>query len=71
MRALAIASLLVIVAVSAEAQQPTARPTGHSTTGLPALNYDADEGFGYGNFRALFESIEHEQGAGRTETPAG
>ncbi|MDB4888718.1 MAG: hypothetical protein JWL61_573 [Gemmatimonadetes bacterium] len=48
MRTLAIASLLVIVAVSVEAQQPTARPTGHSLTGLPAVNYDADEGYGYG-----------------------
>lgn len=31
-----------------------------------------DQGFGYGNFRALFESIEREQSAaGRTTSPAG
>lgn len=59
MRTLAIASLLVIVAVSADAQQPTARPTGHSITGLPALNYDADEGFGYG---ALVQYYEYGDG---------
>ncbi len=63
MRTLAIASLFVIVAVSAEAQQPTARPTGHSITGLPALNYDADEGFGYG---ALVQYYEYGDG---TATP--
>ena len=48
MRILAIASLSAILAVSVNAQQPTARPTGHSITGLPAVNYDADEGYGYG-----------------------
>ena len=52
MRSFAFASMLVAAvaavaadAVTAEAQQ---RPTGHSLIGLPALNYDADEGFGYG-----------------------
>ncbi|MEO5818312.1 MAG: BamA/TamA family outer membrane protein [Gemmatimonadaceae bacterium] len=47
MRTLAIASLLVVIAVRTQAQQ-TARPTGHSLAGFPALNFDADEGFGYG-----------------------
>lgn len=44
------ACLLIALAIPtlADAQQPVARPTGHSVTGLPALNFDADEGFGYG-----------------------
>ena len=48
MRSLSIATLLLAVAATADGQQPIARPTGHSLTGLPALNFDADEGFGYG-----------------------
>lgn len=48
MRSLSIVMLLLAVATTAEGQQTTARPTGHSLTGLPALNFDADEGFGYG-----------------------
>jgi len=48
MRSLSIATLLLVVAATADGQQPIARPTGHSLTGLPALNFDADEGFGYG-----------------------
>ncbi|MEO8622047.1 MAG: BamA/TamA family outer membrane protein [bacterium] len=47
MRALTIASL-VVIAATAEAQQHVPRATGHSINGLPALNFDADEGFGYG-----------------------
>jgi outer membrane protein assembly factor BamA len=60
MRTLAIASLFVVIAVSLDAQQPTARPTGHSITGLPALNYDADEGYGYG---ALVQYYEYGDGS--------
>jgi outer membrane protein assembly factor BamA len=48
MRSLPIALLVFAVATIAEGQQPVARPTGHSINGLPALNYDADEGYGYG-----------------------
>jgi hypothetical protein len=62
MRQFAIGSLLVIAGISAEAQQPDMRPTGHSLTGLPALNFDADEGFGYG---ALLQYYEY--GDGRAE----
>lgn len=42
--------LLVLLALplSAHAQAPSARPTGTTITGLPALNFDADEGVGYG-----------------------
>lgn len=60
MRILAIASLFVVIAVSVDAQQPTSRPTGHSITGLPALNYDADEGYGYG---ALVQYYEYGDGS--------
>lgn len=47
MRYFVVASI-VAGAMSAQAQQPDARPTGHSTLGLPVFNYDADEGYGYG-----------------------
>ena len=45
---LAIVSLLLLAALDVTAQQPGPRPTGHSLIGLPAVNFDADEGFGYG-----------------------
>ena len=48
MRSLTTVLLLLAVAAGADAQQPITRPTGHSINGLPALNFDADEGFGYG-----------------------
>ena len=48
MRTLTIATLLLTVAVLAQGQAPAERPTGRSITGLPAVNFDADEGFGYG-----------------------
>lgn len=48
MRALSIVPLLLAVGAAAHGQQPVARPMGHSINGLPALNFDADEGFGYG-----------------------
>lgn len=45
-----ILSLLLLAASAshANAQMSVATPTGHILTGLPALNFDADEGFGYG-----------------------
>lgn len=44
-----IAALLAFgLPALATAQQPAVRPTGHSITGLPELNFDADEGFGTG-----------------------
>jgi hypothetical protein len=46
---------LVLVAATAGAQQPAPRPTGHSLTGLPAVNFDADEGFGYGAALQYFD----------------
>ena len=48
MRFVALPTLLLAVAVALPAQQPASAPTGHSLAGLPSLNFDADEGFGYG-----------------------
>lgn len=48
MRHIALSSLVLAVASTLSAQQPTSAPTGHSLAGLPSLNFDADEGFGYG-----------------------
>ncbi|CAN5232166.1 hypothetical protein BH09GEM1_BH09GEM1_11630 [soil metagenome] len=48
MRFAALASMLVIAATALRAQQPASAPTGHSLAGLPSVNFDADEGFGYG-----------------------
>ena len=62
MRTLPIATLLLVVAGTARGQQPAARPTGHSINGLPALNFDADEGFGYG---AIVQYYDY--GDGRAE----
>ena len=62
MRTLPIATLLLVVAGTARGQQPAAHPTGHSINGLPALNFDADEGFGYG---AIVQYYDY--GDGRAE----
>ena len=48
MRQLSVVPLLLAVTATTHAQSPVARPTGHTINGLPALNFDADEGFGYG-----------------------
>ena len=48
MRKLATVPLLLLFALDVNAQQTGPRPTGHSFIGLPAVNFDADEGFGYG-----------------------
>ena len=48
MRTRILAVLLAAATAQATAQVPAATPTGHSVKGLPALNFDADEGFGYG-----------------------
>lgn len=48
MRFVTLAALLVFVSAALPAQQPVAEPTGHSLAGLPSVNFDADEGFGYG-----------------------
>ena len=39
---------MAALAVTPLAAQETSGPTGWEPTGLPALNYDSDEGFGYG-----------------------
>jgi hypothetical protein len=48
MRSFAIACVTIAAAVPVAAQQPAPPATGHSLIGLPAVNYDADEGYGYG-----------------------
>ncbi|MDQ2666739.1 MAG: BamA/TamA family outer membrane protein [Gemmatimonadota bacterium] len=48
MRFVSVASLLFVAATAIPAQQPVSAPTGHSLVGLPSVNFDADEGFGYG-----------------------
>ena len=48
MRFVNLAALLVFASAALPAQQPVAAPTGHSLAGLPSVNFDADEGFGYG-----------------------
>ncbi|NNF27850.1 MAG: hypothetical protein HKN73_11565, partial [Gemmatimonadetes bacterium] len=35
--------------------QPTGSPTGRETGVLPALNFDSDEGFGYGVIAEIYE----------------
>ena len=60
MRNYVIATVLCGVALTPlEAQTTRERPTGRSITGLPALNFDADEGFGYG---ALIQLYDYGQG---------
>lgn len=54
MRAIGIALLLATATSSAALAQPTA-PRGHSLVGLPALNFDADEGMGYGALLQWYE----------------
>ena len=46
--------LVVLLAVGAEAQEATV-PTGREFAGLPALNFDADEGFGYGLLLEMYD----------------
>lgn len=49
--------LLLLLATSSplHAQADPAAPTGHSIVGLPALNFDADEGVGYGALMQYYE----------------
>ena len=48
MRFAILATMLVCASAALPAQQPVSAPTGHSLAGLPSVNFDADEGFGYG-----------------------
>lgn len=54
MRAIRIAVLLAVAASSAAVAQPIP-PRGHSLVGLPAVNFDADEGMGYGALLQWYE----------------
>ena len=53
------AMLLTLSAASPLHAQESTGPTGWEPTGLPALNYDSDEGFGYG---VLFELYNYGEG---------
>ena len=53
-RLLSATILLLPVGPSLPAQRPAA-PQGRSVTGLPALNFDADEGMGYGALLQLYD----------------
>ena len=53
------AMLLTLSAASPLGAQESTGPTGWEPTGLPALNYDSDEGFGYG---VLFELYNYGDG---------
>ena len=53
------AVLLTLSAASPLRAQASPGPTGWEPTGLPALNYDSDEGFGYG---VLFELYNYGDG---------
>lgn len=59
MRKLWIAAPLLFAGMRATAQEAASRPTGHSLTGLPAVNFDADEGFGYGAALQYFDYGMH------------
>jgi outer membrane protein assembly factor BamA len=54
----AAVALLALGATTARSQEPTgaaARPTGREIAGVPALNYNSDEGFGYGALLAVYD----------------
>ena len=53
------AMLLTLFGASPLRAQESTGPTGWEPTGLPALNYDSDEGFGYG---VLFELYNYGDG---------
>ena len=56
----AVRAILVAALASAPiAAQQTPNPTGWELTGLPAINYDSDEGLGYG---VLFEAYNYGEG---------
>jgi hypothetical protein len=54
-----VATLLVASYLSPLHAQESPAPIGWEPTGLPALNYDSDEGFGYG---VLFELYNYGDG---------
>ena len=55
MRLTMLAVLLAASSTVASAQPLQRQPTGHSLVGLPALNFDADEGVGYGALLQYYE----------------
>jgi outer membrane protein assembly factor BamA len=66
-----LASSIVLVGVGAgtvEAQEGEG-PTGRELAGLPALNFDADEGFGYGVVLELYDYADGRQPYAYTVQP--
>ncbi|MDB4900236.1 MAG: hypothetical protein JWN53_2044 [Gemmatimonadetes bacterium] len=55
MRHLIPSVVLLAIASAASAQIPAPRPTGRALAGIPALNFDADEGAGYGALLQLYD----------------
>lgn len=53
-RSLIVMSLTFIGAPSSRAQAPERRPHGWEFVGLPALNFDSDEGVGYGALLEIY-----------------
>ncbi len=53
--AVAILSAALALAGRAGAQQPDTAPHGRELGGVPAVNYDSDEGFGYGVVLELYD----------------
>jgi len=47
--------LILLLPLPLFGQEATTTPAGWEVTGIPALNYDSDEGFGYGVVMALFD----------------
>jgi len=52
---LVVVALALLLARPARSQSPAAAPTGRELAGVPALNFDADEGVGYGAILQLFD----------------
>ncbi|MES2178540.1 MAG: BamA/TamA family outer membrane protein [Gemmatimonadota bacterium] len=55
MRLSTLVLTLLILSSTAGAQSASPPPTGRSLTGLPALNFDADEGLGYGAILQFYD----------------
>jgi outer membrane protein assembly factor BamA len=57
---LVVAVSLSCATATLTAQQPTAPSTGWEITGIPALNFNSDEGFGYG---AIVQAFDYGKGS--------
>src|SRR4051812_2601048 len=50
-----LVAMALLAAIPAAAQLPDSVPTGKQITGLPALGFNSDEGFGYGALLQLYD----------------